>query len=59
MRTVWYGDYYPAGMDASAKTSIKRIREIDQAAQILPTTDDPDDIITHEKDFTGDEDKKW
>ena len=59
MRTVWYGDYYRAGMDACAKTLIQRIREIDQGAQILPTNGNPDDIITHERDFHGDKDKKW
>ena len=59
MRTAWFGQYYKLGMTACAKLFIQKILEVDQAARILPTNDNPDDIIVHENDFDGDNDNKW
>ena len=59
IRTRWFGEYYTKGMDYCACEIIQKMREIDPGMCVLPTTDDADDILVHERDYEKSKQEKW
>ena len=59
LRTRWFGEYYKKGMDYCACEIIQKMREIDPGMCVLPTTDDADDILVHERDYEKSKQEKW
>ena len=59
IRTRWFGDYYTRGMDECARELIQKLREIDASMRIIPTTNEAEDILVHEKDYVDKDREKW
>ena len=59
VRTRWVGKYFKMGIHKCALELIRIIREVDPYMHVMPTTENSNDIITHEDDFIDTKSDRW